>query len=169
MLPYVPPRSYFGPTRTEPMYTFVAPTFIERIYQYQDTRRTSLLLSPRTIVQRPTNIHQMQRQPPSRDTATRDATTEPRHTLSIMAAIHTQQSPMGFLVSPSPTDNVCDVPHRRALGPNSIISHANLFTDTPACYHRCQNILTDHQTASSTVAPTLCRRNGSPLTQPDKV
>jgi hypothetical protein len=34
------------------MYTFVAPTFIEKLYQYQDTRRTLLLLSPRTIVQK---------------------------------------------------------------------------------------------------------------------
>jgi len=72
----------------------------------------------------------MQRQPSSRDTATRDATTEPRHPLSITVAIHTQQSPTGFLVSPSPTDNVCNVPHRRAFGLNGITSHANLFTDT---------------------------------------
>jgi hypothetical protein len=44
-------RSYFGPTHTEPMYTFVAPTFIEKSYQYQDTRRTSLLLSPHSEVE----------------------------------------------------------------------------------------------------------------------
>jgi len=37
---------------------------------------------------------------------------------------------MGFLVSPSPTDNVCDVPHRRALGLNGITSHTNHLTDT---------------------------------------
>jgi hypothetical protein len=37
---------------------------------------------------------------------------------------------MGFLSCPSPTDNVCDVPHRRALRLNSIISHTNRFTDT---------------------------------------
>jgi hypothetical protein len=37
---------------------------------------------------------------------------------------------MGFLSCPLPTDNVCDVPHRRDLGLNSIISYANRFTDT---------------------------------------
>ncbi|KAF1922515.1 uncharacterized protein M421DRAFT_355399 [Didymella exigua CBS 183.55] len=62
---------------------------------------------------------------------------------------------MGFLASPSPSDKVCNVPHRRALGLNSITSHANHFTDIPACYHRCHNTLTDHQTASSTVAPRV--------------
>ncbi|KAF2844386.1 hypothetical protein T440DRAFT_327749 [Plenodomus tracheiphilus IPT5] len=62
---------------------------------------------------------------------------------------------MGFLASPSPFDNVCDVPHRRALRLNSIIPHANLFTDTPACYHRCHNTLTDDQTALPTVAPRV--------------
>lgn len=56
-LPNVPPRSYFGPTHTEPRYTFIAPTFIEIAYQYQDIRRTLLLLSPRTIVQWPTNTN----------------------------------------------------------------------------------------------------------------
>ncbi|KAH8621950.1 hypothetical protein IG631_23345 [Alternaria alternata] len=74
---------------------------------------------------------------------------------------------MGFLVSLLLTDNVCDVPHRRSLGLNSITSHANPFTDTPACYRRCHNILTDHQTASSTVA---LRVEGvvPPLTQPTR-
>jgi hypothetical protein len=37
---------------------------------------------------------------------------------------------MGFLASLSPTDNVCDVPHRRAFGLNGITSHANILTDT---------------------------------------
>jgi hypothetical protein len=37
---------------------------------------------------------------------------------------------MGFLVSLSPTDNACDVPHRRAFGLNGITSHANILTDT---------------------------------------
>jgi hypothetical protein len=32
MLPNVLRRSYFGPTRTEPMYTFVAPTSIDKIH-----------------------------------------------------------------------------------------------------------------------------------------
>jgi len=94
--------------------------------------------------------------------------TEPRHPLSTTVTTHTTQSLMGFLVSPLPTDNVCDVPHRRALGLNSITSRANYLTDTPACYHRCHNILTDHQTASSTVAPTPCRRSGAPSTHPTR-
>ena len=76
---------------------------------------------------------------------------------------------MGFLASPSPTDNVCDVPHRRALELNSITSRANYLTDTPACYHRCHNILTDHQTASSTVAPNPVSKEWCPLDTPDKV
>jgi hypothetical protein len=46
-----PTRSYFGPACAELRYNFVAPTFIDQSYQYQETRRTSLLLSPRTIVQ----------------------------------------------------------------------------------------------------------------------
>jgi hypothetical protein len=37
---------------------------------------------------------------------------------------------MGFLASLSPSDKVCDVPRRRALGLNSIISHANILTET---------------------------------------
>jgi hypothetical protein len=37
---------------------------------------------------------------------------------------------MGSLASPSPSDNVCNVPHRRALELNGIISHANYLTDT---------------------------------------
>ncbi|KAJ6276467.1 hypothetical protein J3E71DRAFT_357460 [Bipolaris maydis] len=37
---------------------------------------------------------------------------------------------MGFLASPSPSDNVCNVPHGRALELNGIISHANYLTDT---------------------------------------
>jgi hypothetical protein len=40
---------------------------------------------------------------------------------------HKQQSLMGFLVSPLSTDNVCDIPYRRALRLNDIISHANLL------------------------------------------
>lgn len=104
----------------------------------------------------------MQRQQSSQDTATRDATTEPRHPLNTTVTTH-KQSLMGFLVSPSPTDKVCDVPHRRALGPNGITSHANLFTDTPACYHRCHKILTDHQTALSTVAPTVASKDWPPF------
>lgn len=43
------------------------------------------------------------------------ATTEPRHPFSAVIP-RSIQSLMGFLVSPSPTDNVCDVPYRRALG-----------------------------------------------------
>jgi hypothetical protein len=47
-------RSYLGPTRTKPV--CLRSTQVHRkSYQHQDTRRTSLLLSPRTIVQRPTN------------------------------------------------------------------------------------------------------------------
>jgi hypothetical protein len=37
---------------------------------------------------------------------------------------------MGFLVSPSLTDNVYDVPQQRAFGLNGITSHANILTDT---------------------------------------
>jgi hypothetical protein len=55
MVPNVSPRSYFGPTRTESMYTFIAPTFIDKSYQY--TRTTSLLLSPVRSYKRPTNSH----------------------------------------------------------------------------------------------------------------
>ena len=36
----------------------------------------------------------------------------------------------GLPVSPSPTNNVCNVPHRRALRLNGITSHANILTDT---------------------------------------
>jgi hypothetical protein len=36
---------------------------------------------------------------------------------------------MGFLVSPSPSDNACNVPHRRALGLNNTTSRANQLTD----------------------------------------
>ncbi|KAK7177853.1 hypothetical protein PSPO01_16096 [Paraphaeosphaeria sporulosa] len=57
------------------------------------------------------------------------ATTEPKH-LPIAVTIHNIQLLMGFLVSPSPTDNVCDVPHRRALGLNGITSHTNHLTYT---------------------------------------
>jgi hypothetical protein len=71
---------------------------------------------------------------------------------------------MGFLVSPSPTDNVCDVPHRRTLGLNSIISYANLFTDTRHATIGATTTLTNHQTASSTVAPPF-RGSGAPSTQ----
>ncbi|KAF1924627.1 uncharacterized protein M421DRAFT_278242 [Didymella exigua CBS 183.55] len=97
----------------------------------------------------------MQRQSSSRDAAKQDATTKPRHPLSITSTQHTLQSLMGFLASPSSSDNVCNVPHRRALGLNSITSRANHLTDIPACYYRCHNTLTDHQTASSTVAPRV--------------
>jgi DMSO/TMAO reductase YedYZ heme-binding membrane subunit len=57
------------------------------------------------------------------------ATTEPKH-LSIAVTTHSIQLLMGFLVSPSPTDNVCDVPHRRALGLNGITFYTNHLTDT---------------------------------------
>ena len=36
---------------------------------------------------------------------------------------------MGFLTSPSPSDNACNVPHRRALGLNNTTSRANQLTD----------------------------------------
>jgi hypothetical protein len=46
-----------------------------------------------------------------------------------MVTTYTIQSLMGFLVSPSLSDNVCNVPHRRALGLNSITSHTDHVTD----------------------------------------
>ncbi|KAF5844369.1 hypothetical protein GGP41_004492 [Bipolaris sorokiniana] len=39
-------------------------------------------------------------------------------------------SSMGSLASPSPSDNICKVPHRRAFELNGIISHANHLTDS---------------------------------------
>ena len=57
----------------------------------------------------------------------RDATKEPRHPLR------------DFLAISSASDKACDVPHRRASGLDSSLSHANLSTDIPACYHRCHN------------------------------
>ena len=71
----------------------------------------------------------MQQLASSRDTVTRDATTEPRHLLSTTVTTHTPQPPMGFPVGPSPTDNVCNVPHRRTINSNGIISRMNRLTD----------------------------------------
>ena len=73
---------------------------------------------------------------------------------------------MGFLAGPSPTDNVCNVPHRRVLGPNGIISHANRLTDNPACYVRCHNTLRLHRQPRPLSLP--CQRSGDPSTHPTR-
>jgi hypothetical protein len=62
LLPNVPPRSCLDPTSSllrsdlHRAYVYLRSTQVHReSYQYQVTRRTSLLLSPPTIVQRPAN------------------------------------------------------------------------------------------------------------------
>ncbi|ENI00823.1 hypothetical protein COCC4DRAFT_149287, partial [Bipolaris maydis ATCC 48331] len=61
--------------------------------------------------------------------ARRDDGAQTPYSASWLHHAHTKLS-MGFLASPSPSDNVCNVPHRRALELNGIISHANYLTDT---------------------------------------
>lgn len=68
---------------------------------------------------------------------------------------------MGFLASLSPSDNLCNIPHRRALELNGIISHANYLTDTRYA------TIGATTTASSTVAPRV--EGLVPFDTPDKV
>lgn len=75
------------------------------------------------------HIHRKQQRSSLHDTAKRDAKTDPRQPRAQQSQ-HTRMSPIDSLFSASPTDNVYEVPHRRALGPNSINSRAD-YLQTP--------------------------------------
>jgi hypothetical protein len=94
----------------------------------------------------------MQRQPPSHDTATQDATMEPRHLLSTTVTTHNTVTD-GLPGQPIATGQCLQRP--TSTRPRAEQHHLPRESPHrhPACYHRCQHILTDHQTASSTVAP----------------
>jgi hypothetical protein len=65
---------------------------------------------------------------PQHSNARRDNRAQTPHSASWLYYAHTKSS-IGFLASPLSSDNVCNVPHRRALELNGIISYANHLTD----------------------------------------
>jgi hypothetical protein len=97
----------------------------------------------------------MQRQPSNHDTAMQDATTEPRHSFehnsynihnTVTDGLPGQPIAIGqCLQCPASTRPRTEQHHLPRESPHR----------HPACYHRCHHILTDHQTASSTVAPRV--------------
>jgi hypothetical protein len=75
---------------------------------------------------------------------------------------------MGFLVSPSLSDNACNVPHRRALALNSITSRANQLADTR---HATIGATTYLQIIRQPrpLSPYLVLKEWCPFDTPDKV
>ena len=95
----------------------------------------------------------MQRQPSSHDTAMQDATTEPRHPFKHNGHnIHNTVTD-GFPGQPIAIGQCLQRPASTSLRAEQHHLSHELPHRHPACYHRCHNISTDHQTASSTVAP----------------
>jgi hypothetical protein len=89
------------------------------------------------------------------DTAMQDATTEPRHPFDHNGHnIHNTVTD-GLPGQPIATGQCLQRPASTRLRAEQHHPPHGSRHRRPACYHRCHHILTDYQTASSTVAPPV--------------
>jgi hypothetical protein len=118
----------------------------------------------------------MQRQPSSRDTATQDVATEPRHVLSTTVATHTRTHTHTHTHT-TVTDGLSGQPitirqclqRHASTSPRAEQHHLSREPTHRhlACYHRClQYIQTFRQPRLQ--PSSRCRRSGAPLTHPTR-